>query len=97
MTRTENFVHSWVACSRRSDRGDSAKRCEQKKKGGWGRGEKVPLPLFLLNFSRSLPLSRTPLSEQEQANSWGPLGTRTIDQNHGSFKYQAVSIYTRKK
>jgi len=34
MARTEIFVHSWLACSRRSDRGDSEKRCEQKKRGG---------------------------------------------------------------
>ena len=54
-----------------------------RKKGGWGRGKRVPLPLFLLIFF--------------PAYNWGPLGTRTIDQNHGSFKYQAASIYTRKK
>ena len=27
-----------IACSRRSDRGDSEKKCEQKKHEGWGRG-----------------------------------------------------------
>ena len=51
-----------LACSRRSDRGDGAKRCEQKKKtakgGGVGGESEVsflfPSPLFLLIF---LPLS----------------------------------------
>ena len=50
---TEILVHSWVAFSRLSDRGDSAKRCEQKKTTttrGLSRGEGVPLPLFLLIF-----------------------------------------------
>ena len=72
-----------VACSRRSDCGDSAKRCEQGKKRG-GRGEvpsSVPLSLFLLIlflfyfFARSLPSRRTPLSERlEQATIFvGPL------------------------
>ena len=50
-----------LACSRRSDRGDRAKRCEQKKKQRRGgvRGQSevsflFPSPLFLLIF---LPLS----------------------------------------
>ena len=42
--------HSNLACSRRSDRGDGAKRCEQKKN--------------TLFFSRSLPSRRTPLSKR---------------------------------
>ena len=50
----------------RSDHGDGAKRCEQKKKNktrGWGRGEKSSLFSPLL-FFRSLPSRRTPLSER---------------------------------
>ena len=51
-----------IACSRRSDCGDSAKRCEQKKTArGWVRGSSV--------FSHSLTSRRTPLSERlEQAS-----------------------------
>ena len=62
-----------VVCSRRSDHGDSAKRCEQKtKQQGGGVGVRVPpisLSLFSsLFFSRSLPSCRTPLSKHlEQA------------------------------
>ena len=56
-----NTCHQ-IACSRRSDRGDSAKRCEQKKTArGWVRGSSV--------FSHSLTSRRTPLSESlEQAS-----------------------------
>ena len=63
---------SKVVCSRRSDRGDTTKRCEKKKKKtprGWVRGEsegtRSPLsPSLLFFFSRSLPSRRTPLSER---------------------------------
>ena len=56
-----NTCHQ-IACSRRSDRRDSAKRCEQKKTArGWVRGSSV--------FSHSLTSRRTPLSERlEQAS-----------------------------
>ena len=51
-----NTCHQ-IACSKRSDRGDSAKRCEQKKTArGWVRGSSV--------FSHSLTSRRTPLSER---------------------------------
>ena len=52
-------VERFIACSRRSDRGDSAKISEQNKKTtrGWGRGESKEF------FSRSLSSRRTPLSE----------------------------------
>ena len=53
--------HSNLACSRRSDRGDGAKRCEQKKK--------------TLFFSRSLPSRRTPLSERLERATTIPLAT----------------------
>ena len=60
---------SALVCSRRSDRGDGAKRCEQKKTRGWGRGERNSL-FSSLFFSRSLPSRSTPLSERlEQATS----------------------------
>ena len=65
------FMHKNLACSRRADRGDRAKRFEQKKKQQ-GVGVRVrELPPFFssLFFSRSLPSRRTPLSERlEQAN-----------------------------
>ena len=56
-----NTCHQ-IACSRNSDHGDSAKRCEQKKTArGWVRGPSV--------FSRSLTSRLTPLSERlEQAS-----------------------------
>ena len=56
-----NTCHK-IACSRRSDRGDSAKRREQKKTAkGWVRGSSV--------LSHSLTSRRTPLSERlEQAS-----------------------------
>ena len=57
-------VERFIACSRRSDRGDSAKISEQKKKTtrGWGGSESEGF------FSRSLSSRRTPLSERlEQA------------------------------
>ena len=53
--------HSNLACSRRSDRGDGAKRCEQKKN--------------TLFFSRSLPSRRTPLSERLERATTIPLAT----------------------
>ena len=55
-----------VTCSRRSDRGDSAKRyVSRKKKQRRGGGVWVFSSLF---FSRCLPSRRTPLSERlEQA------------------------------
>ena len=65
------FMHKNLACSRRADRWDSAKRFEQKKKTTRGRGESEGTPSFFssLFFSRSLPSRRTPLSESmEQAN-----------------------------
>ena len=48
-----------LACSRRSDRGDSAKRCEQKKQTtrGWGRGESEGLSLSLFSSSFFFSLS----------------------------------------
>ena len=65
-----------LACSRHSDRGDNAKRCEQEKNkqrgGGVGvRAKELSLPLFSsLFFSRSLPSRHTRLSERlEQAKS----------------------------
>ena len=61
----------------------TVQRDVSRKKGG-GVGVRGSLSHFSsLCFSRSLPSRRTPLSEQEQANSWDPLGTKTIDQNHG--------------
>ena len=72
---------SKVVCSRRSDRGDTTKRCEKKKKkknhrgGGVGMRAKERVPPFSpsLFFSRSLPSRRTPLSERlEQAISKDP-------------------------
>ena len=56
-----NTCHQ-IACSRRSDRRDGAKRREQKKTArGWVRGSYV--------FSRSLTSRGTPLSERlEQAS-----------------------------
>ena len=65
-----------LACSRHSDRGDNAKRCEQEKNkqrgGGVGvRAKELSLSLFSsLFFSRSLPSRHTRLSERlEQAKS----------------------------
>ena len=65
-----------LACSRHSDRGDNAKRCEQEKTkqrgGGVGvRAKELSLSLFSsLFFSRSLPSRHTRLSERlEQAKS----------------------------
>ena len=65
-----------LACSRHSDRGDNAKRCEEEKnKQRWGgvgvRAKELSLSLFSsLFFSRSLPSGRTRLSERlEQAKS----------------------------
>ena len=69
-------IQSELACSRHSDRGDNAKRCEQEKKkqrgGGVGvRARELSLSLFSsLFFSRTLPSRRTRLSERlEQAKS----------------------------
>ena len=55
---TSSGIHKKnVACSRRSDRGDSAKRCEQKKRTtttrGCGRGESKGTTVRLLTKARS--------------------------------------------
>ena len=71
--------------------GTAQRDVSRKRKGGWGRGEKVSLPLFLLIFFSLSSFA------PHSAIRTGTDGTRTIDQNHGSFKYQAASIYTRKK
>ena len=73
------FLHiqSELACSRHWDRGDSAKRYEQKKEKQQQGGEvgvrARELSLFLFSslfFSRSLSVRRTRLSERlEQAKS----------------------------
>ena len=57
-----------IACSRRSDRGDSAKRCGVGERARESRS-RLYLSLFSsLFFSRSLPSRRTPLSKRlEQA------------------------------
>ena len=64
-----NTCHQ-IACSRRSDRGDSAKRCEQKKTArGWVRGSCV--------FSRSLTSLCTPSSERLEQASHHIISDRT--------------------
>ena len=58
-----------LACSRRSDRGDGAKRCKKRKKGeGWIRG--LGSSLF---FSRSLTSRRT-----THTNAWNRLTVTTV-------------------
>ena len=79
-----------LACSRRSDRGDRAKRCEQKKKkqrGGWGRGwERSFLPLSL----SSLPPYFSPALRAafHYRNSYNRLPTRWV----GKISVQSTPI-----
>ena len=62
-SRTAYPGHSNLACSRSSDRGDGAKRCEQKKN--------------TVFFSRRLPSRRTPLSERLERATTIPLATHS--------------------
>ena len=78
--QTPNFSCTELACSWRSDRGDSAKRCEQRKKQqqqqqqrGGGEGVRARDSLFSpVFFSHSLPSRRTPLSERPGQASTEP-------------------------
>ena len=61
-----SFLEGEIDCSRCSDRGDSAKRCEQKKITTWGTGS-----FTAYIFSRSL----SPLSERLEQSEIGKVGT----------------------
>ena len=59
-----SFPEGEIACSRCSDRGDSAKRCEQKKITMWGAGSFTAYIFFSLSFSTiRTPGTKTHLSE----------------------------------
>ena len=58
------FPREKIACSRCSDRGDSAKRCEQKKITMWGAGSFTAYIFLSLSFSTiRTPGTKTHLSE----------------------------------
>ena len=60
----------YIACSRLSECGDCAKRCDQEKQREGGVGDHFPLALLIF-FSCLLTSCRTPLSEcLERANSY---------------------------
>ena len=59
-----SFLEGEIACSRCSDRGNSAKRCEQKKITMWGAGSFTAYIFFSLSFSTiRTPGTKTHLSE----------------------------------
>ena len=80
-----------LACSRRSDRGDRAKRCEQKKKTakGWGKGwERSFLPLSLSSLPPYFSPALLPRAALHYRNSWNRLPIRWV----GKISVQSTPI-----